>query len=286
MDKDVLIFGNERIRRDWKDDDWFYSVVDVVGILSKSSFPKRYWSDLKTKLKEEGFGTYDKIVRLKLKAADGKMRETDCADLKNIFRIIQSIPSKRAEPFKVWLAEVGSERMDEMDDPELSIDRTMKNYLAKGYSEKWINQRLKTIEIRKELTDEWRRVGVEEGKEFAVLTNEITLAWSGKSIKDYKNLKSLKKENLRDNMTNLELALNTLAEATTTEISKEESPNSFLRNLDVAKRGGSVSGVAREKIEEELGRKIVSSKNSKDIIDIDTLRVDNKRKRKLELKNE
>jgi len=269
MNKGILIFKDKRIRRIWSDDDWFYSIIDIIDILTESSVPKRYWSDLKIRLRKEGFEAYDKIVRLKLKASDGKMRDSDCADLKGIFRIIQSIPSKRAEPFKIWLAKVGSERIDEIEDPELTIDRAMKNYLAKGYSEKWINQRLKTIEVRKELTDEWKRVGIKEGTEFAILTNEITLAWSGKSIKDYKNLKRLKKENLRDNMTNLELALNTLAEVTTSEISKEENPSEFSDSLDVAQRGGGVAGVARDKIEEELGRKIVGSKNSKDIIRAD-----------------
>jgi len=268
MDKKMIVFEDKKIRRIWdeKKGDWFFSVVDVVGVLSGSLNARRYWSDLKIKLNGEGYQLYAKIVQLKMSSGDGKKYMTDCANLKGILRIIQSIPSKKAEPFKLWLAEVGSERVDEMIDPELAIDRAMKNYLAKGYDEKWINQRIKTIEVRKDLTDEWRRCGVEEGQEFAILTNEITLAWSGKSIREYKNLKSLMKENLRDNMTNLELALNTLAEATTVEISKKESPEKFGESLNVARRGGEVSGVARERIEEELGERVVSSKNVRDIV--------------------
>jgi len=269
-----VVFGDKRIRRVWDDvkEVWFFSVVDVVGILSESSVPKRYWSDLKIKLRQEGSELYDNIVRLKMASSDGKRYLTDCADLKGVFRIIQSIPSKNAEPFKLWLAKVGEERVEESIDPELSIDRAMRNYLSKGYGEKWINQRLKTIEVRKDLTDEWRRVGIEEGKGFAILTNEVTLAWSGKSIREYKDLKNLKKENLRDNMTNLELALNMLAEATTTEISKKESPEKFEESLDVARRGGGVSGVAREKIEKELGDNVVSTKNAEDILRDDGLK--------------
>ena len=264
----LIMFEGGKIRRVWdsESEDWFYSVVDVIGVLSGSSIPRRYWGDLKIKLLEEGSEVYENIVRLKLKASDDKMRETDCANKEGIFRIIQSIPSKKAEPFKLWLAKVGSDRIDEIDDPEISINRAMKTYLAKGYSEKWINQRLKTIEVRKELTDEWRRSGVEEGQEFAILTNEITLAWSGKSIRDYKDFKGLKRESLRDNMTNLELALNMLAEATTTEISKKENPTGFDESLDIAISGGEVAGNAREDIEERIGEKIISKKNFKDFL--------------------
>lgn len=265
MDKDVIIFGDKRIRRVWHDEDWFYSVVDVVGVLSESFRPRKYWGDLRKKLLLEGFQLSDFIGQLKMLSGDGKMYVTDCANMKGIFRIIQSIPSKRAEPFKIWLAKVGSERIDEMEDPELSIDRAMKNYLAKGYSEKWINQRLKTIEVRRELTDEWKRVGVEEGQEFAVLTNEITLAWSGKSVGEYKNFKSLRKENLRDNMTNLELVLNMLAEVSTKELSENKDPVSFEENIKVARDGGSVARVAREKLEGQLGEEVISSRNSKNI---------------------
>lgn len=213
----IKLFDRKNVRVQWSDEDekWYFSIVDVIEVLTESSIPKRYWSDLKIKLKEEGFEAYDKIVQLKLNAEDGKMRETDCADTELLLRIIQSIPSKNAEPFKLWLAKVGNERIDETHDPELAIDRAMQTYLRKGYSKEWINQRLKTIEIRKELTDEWERVGIKESSDFAILTNEITNAWSGLSIKDYKKLKNLKKENLRDNMNNVELVLNMLAEVVT-----------------------------------------------------------------------
>jgi hypothetical protein len=266
-----LNFFESKIRKVWDEEkeEWFFSVVDVVRELSGSGNPRNYWNMLKSREIENGVQLSTNCVQLKLKSADGKMYLTDCADTKGVLRIIQSIPSKRAEPFKLWLAKVGSERIDESIDPELSIDRAMKNYLTKGYSEKWINQRLKTIEVRKELTDEWKRSGVLEGQEFVILTNEITLAWSGKSIREYKNLKSLKKENLRDNMTNLELALNTLAEATTAEISKKENPNEFSKSLDIARRGGGVSGVARAKIEEELGEGVVSSMGGLDVVAFD-----------------
>jgi len=279
----LVVFQDKKIRRIWYDDEWYFSVVDVVQVLTDSNNPRNYWHMLKKRESDAGIELSTNCVQLKMESSDGKRYMTDCANLKGIFRIIQSIPSKKAEPFKLWLAEVGSERIDEMENPELSIDRAMKNYLTKGYSEKWINQRLKTIEIRKELTDEWRRSGVEEGSEFAILTNEITLAWSGKSIREYKGLKKLRKENLRDNMTNLELALNTLAEATTTEISKEESPGEFGESLNVARRGGGVAGNARKDIERELERKVVSSKNSEDIIYLDTLEVEIEDKEKVEV---
>lgn len=256
-----MIFRDKRIRRIWYKEDWFYSVVDVVGVLSESADGRKYWNKLSQRLREEGSEMVTICHRLKMRSSDGKKYMTDCVDLKGLFRIIQSIPSRKAEPFKRWLAKVGSERVDEMEDPELAIDRAMKNYLAKGYSEKWINQRIKTIEVRKELTDEWRRVGVGEGQEFAILTNEITLAWSGKSIRDYKDFKNLKKENLRDNMTNLELALNMLAETVTTEISKKEDPDGFSESVDVAVKGGEVAGNARRDIEDKLGESVLSRKN-------------------------
>ena len=256
-----MIFRDKRIRRIWYKEDWFYSVVDVVGVLSESADGRKYWNKLSQRLREEGSEMVTICHRLKMRSSDGKKYMTDCVDLKGLFRIIQSIPSRKAEPFKRWLAKVGSERVDEMEDPELAIDRAMKNYLAKGYSEKWINQRIKTIEVRKELTDEWRRVAVGEGQEFAILTNEITLAWSGKSIRDYKDFKNLKKENLRDNMTNLELALNMLAETVTTEISKKEDPDGFSESVDVAVKGGEVAGNARRDIEDKLGESVLSRKN-------------------------
>jgi len=215
----IIIFNQKNVRRHWDADSelWYFSIVDVVEVLTNSSTPKRYWSDLKIKLKNEGSQVYDRIVRLKLIASDGKKRETDCFSTEDLFRVIQSILSPKAEPFKVWLAKVGYERIEETEDPELSIDRAIKTYLQKGYSKEWINQRLKSIEVRKDLTDEWYARGVKEGQEYAILTDEITRAWSGMRVKNYKQFKGLKKQNLRDNMTNLELVLNMLAEATTTE---------------------------------------------------------------------
>jgi len=262
----LIVFDNKKIRRVWYEDDWWFSVVDVVGVLTDSVDGRKYWNKLIQRLREEGSEMVTNCHQLKLKSSDGKNYLTDCANKQGLFRIIQSIPSKKAEPFKLWLAQVGSERIDEINDPELSIDRAMKSYLAKGYSEKWINQRLKTIEVRKDLTDEWKRSGVGEGQEFAILTNEITLAWSGKSIREYKDFKNLKKENLRDNMTNLELALNTLAEVTTTEISKKENPEGLDESLDVARSGGEVAGNAREDIEKRLGEEVVSKENVFDLI--------------------
>jgi len=228
-DSSVALFHKTQVRRHWDEDKelWYFSIVDVIEILTDSTIPKRYWSDLKSKLKKEGSEVYEKIVQLKLMASDGKKYLTDVADTEALLRLVQSVPSPKAEPLKVWLAKVGYERIEETEDPELSFDRAMQTYLQKGYSKEWINQRLKTIEVRKELTDEWKERGVKEGLEFAILTDEITKAWSGESIKSYKKLKGLKKENLRDNMTNLELILNMLAEATTNEISIKvnKSPN-------------------------------------------------------------
>jgi len=270
MDKDhsIKLFENKKVRVKWSsaEEKWYFSIIDVIEILTGSSIPRRYWSDLKIKLKEEGFELYEKIVQLKLASPDGKKYETDCADTKLLLRIIQSIPSHRAEPFKVWLAMVGNERINETYDPELAFDRAMKTYLQKGYSKEWINQRLKTIEIRKELTDEWNRAGIEKETDFAILTNEITKAWSGKTVFEYKQLKNLKKENLRDNMANLELVLNMLAEATTTELSKKENPNIFDDSKKIAIRGGTVAGNTRRDIEKQLGKSIVSPKNAKDTL--------------------
>jgi len=246
--RNLAVFENKKIRRVWveKEEKWYFSVIDVVEVLTNSNLPKRYWSDLKKKLKNEGFvQVYEKIVRLRLEAMDGKIRDTDCADTESLFRIIQSIPSPRAEPFKLWLARVGYERVEENDDPEKSIQRAMAAYLRKGYSKDWINLRLKSIEIRKDLTDEWNERGVNTHDEFAILTDDITSAWAGMRTHEYKKYKNLKKENLRDNMTNLELVLNMLAEASTTEISKKEKPDTFPKNRTVARKGGGVARVAR-----------------------------------------
>ena len=257
------IFEGRRIRTYWDEEKekWFFSIVDVIEILTESSRPRKYWADLKAKLIEEGSELSDKIGQLKMIAEDGKLRDTDVGDTEQILRLIQSIPSKKAEPFKLWLAKVGNERIDETHNPELAFDRAMKTYLRKGYSKEWINQRLKTIEVRKELTDEWERVGIEGDQEFAILTDEITKAWSDLSIKDYKRLKNLKKENLRDNMTNLELILNMLAEATTKEISKKEDPIDFSESIVIAKQGGNVAGNARKEIESITGESVISDEN-------------------------
>jgi len=261
--KKIKIFAGKRIRTHWDDEKekWFFSIVDVIEILTESQRPRKYWADLKAKLREEGSELSDFIGQLKLMSSDGKYYITDVGDTEQILRLIQSIPSKKAEPFKIWLAKVGNERIDEMHNPELAIDRALKNYLRKGYSREWVNQRLKTIEIRKELTDEWERVGIQEDGEFSILTDEITRAWSDLSIKDYKKLKNLKKESLRDNMTNLELVLNMLAEVTTKEISEKENPIDFPESLDVARKGGSVAGNARKEIESITGKPVVSEDN-------------------------
>ena len=262
---DLVVFHDKKIRRIWHSEEWYFSIVDIVVVLTESVDPPAYWRKLKQRLKEEGNETVTNCHTLKMLAPDGKMRLTDVADTEQLLRLIQSIPSKKAEPFKMWLAMVGSERIDETQNPELSIDRALKTYLQKGYSKEWINQRLKTIEVRKELTDEWNRVGISEQKDFAILTNEITKAWSGKSVKEYKIFKDLKKENLRDNMTNLELVLNMLAEATTKEFSKKESPQIFYQSKEIARKGGSVAGNARKDIENKLGESIVSKKNAEQI---------------------
>jgi len=259
----IAFFEGTQIRRHWDDKKelWYFSVVDIVEVLTGTERPRKYWDDLKRKLEDEGSELSEKIGQLKMIAEDGKNRETDVLDTETVLRLIQSIPSKKAEPFKLWLARVGYERLEETADPELSINRALKTYLQKGYSESWINQRLKSIEIRKSLTDEWENRGAKEGVEFAILTNEITKAWAGLTTKEYKNLKDLKKESLRDNMTNLELVLNMLAETATTEISKKREPKTFSENRKVARDGGSIAGGARKKLENKLGRSVISNKN-------------------------
>ena len=261
-EKSIVLFNKKKIRRHWDKDKelWYFSVIDVVEVLTDSSVPKRYWSDLKIKLAEEGSEVYDKIVRLKMKAPDGKMRLTDAGDTETILRLIQSIPSPKAEPFKQWLARVGYERIEETEDPELAFNRAMKTYLAKGYSKDWVNQRLKSIEVRKELTDEWDKRGIKEGLEYGILTNEITKAWTGKTVKELKEYKGLKKQNLRDNMGNLELVLNMLAEASTTEISKVKKPKGLDKNKEVAKEGGGVAKKAKDDIELKTGKSVLSKK--------------------------
>ncbi|QOW10207.1 Bro-N domain-containing protein [Kaistella flava (ex Peng et al. 2021)] len=263
----IKLFESQKVRTIWSDDDekWYFSIVDVVSVLTDSLNPQVYWRVLKKRLIDEGNETVTTCNALKLKAADGKMRLTDVADTEQLFRLIQSIPSPKAEPFKLWLAKVGYERIEETEDPELGFDRAMETYLKKGYSTAWINQRLKSIEVRKELTDEWDNKGVKKGQEYALLTDEITKAWSGKIVKDYKKYKGLKKENLRDNMTNLELVLNMLAEATTTEISKEKKPKNFAENKIIARQGGTVAGNARKEIEAKSGKKIISNLNAKEL---------------------
>ena len=266
--KAIAIFEGNQIRRHWDDEKelWYFSIVDVVAILTGQPDHKRaqsYWTTLKNRLKEEGSEVVTKCDQLKMQASDGKYYLTDAADTEVMLRLIQSIPSPNAEPFKLWLARVGYERLEETADPELTISRALKTYLQKGYSQEWINQRLKSIEIRKALTDEWEKRGAKEGLEFAILTNEITKAWTGMTTKEYKNLKGLKKENLRDNMTNLELVLNMLAETATTEISNKREPKDLDENKAVANEGGSVAGNARREIESKTGKKIITNKNSK-----------------------
>jgi len=264
-EKKTKIFEGKRVRTHWDEEKekWFFSIVDVVAVLTDSDFQtaRNYWKVLKHRLAEEGNQTVTNCNQLKMLAEDGKLRETDVGDTEQILRLIQSIPSKKAEPFKLWLAKVGNERIDETHNPELAFDRAMKTYLKKGYSKEWINQRLKTIEVRKELTDEWERAGIEEEHEFAILTDEITKAWSNLSIKDYKKLKNLKKENLRDNMTNLELILNMLAEVTTNEISKRENPEGFSESVEIARKGGSIAGNARKEIESITGKEVVTDED-------------------------
>jgi hypothetical protein len=261
--KHLAIFEGKQIRRHWDDqsEKWYFSVVDAIETLTNSDRPRKYWSDLKVKLQAEGSELSDKIGQLKMQSPDGKYYLTDAAETEVLLRLIQSIPSPNAEPFKLWLAKVGYERLEETADPELAITRALKTYLQKGYSLNWINQRLKSIEIRKELTDEWEKSGVKEGVEFAVLTDEITKAWTGMTTREYKNLKDLKKENLRDNMTNLELVLNMLAETATTEISKKEEPKGLDPSKKIAKEGGEIAGNARKQIEKKIGKTVLTSED-------------------------
>ena len=268
----IKLFQEKKVRTLWDDEQekWYISIVDAIEILTDSQDfqrARKYWNKLKQRLKDEGNETVTNCHQLKMKAVDGKMRLTDVADTEQLFRLIQSIPSPKAEPFKLWLARVASERVDEMSDPELSIDRALKQYLELGYSQNWINQRLKSIEIRKELTDEWNRVGVQEGTEFATLTDIITKTWADKTTKEYKILKGLKKENLRDNMTNTELILNMLAEASTKDISEAINPKSFEESREVAQQGGNVAKVARAELEAKTGKKVVTSKNAKNLLE-------------------
>ena len=270
MKNTLKLFQDKKIRVEWNEEKelWYFSIVDIVAILTDNDFQeaRNYWKVLKHRLKNEGNESVTNCNQLKLKASDGKYYNTDVADTEQLLRLIQSIPSKKAEPFKMWLARVGSERINETQDPELAIDRAMQIYLQKGYSKDWINQRLKTIEVRKQLTDEWNRVGITKQTDYAILTNEITNAWSGKTILEYKKFKGLKKENLRDNMTNIELVLNMLAEATTKEISENENPSDFDESKEIAKEGGATAKVAKDRIKKRLGFDIVTSKNAREIM--------------------
>ena len=263
----IQLFEDKRIRTAWDEEkeEWYFSIVDVVAVLTDSPNPQTYWRVLKKRLKDEGNETVTSCNALKMTAADGKRRLTDVADTEQLLRIIQSIPSPKAEPFKLWLAQVGRERIEETIDPELTIDRALETYLKKGHTREWINQRLQAIQVRKELTDEWDARGVQKGVEYAILTDEISRAWSGMSTRQYKNLKGLKKENLRDNMTTLELVLNMLAEATTTQFSKDRKPTTFQENLEVAKAGGQVAGRTRKDIESQSNTPVISSKNAAQI---------------------
>lgn len=267
MSNEIKLFEGNKIRSVWDNEkeEWYFSVVDVVGALTDSPNPRDYWYRVKKRMSEEEKSQLSTICRqLKLEAADGKKYNTDAADMQGIFRIIQSIPSPKAEPFKMWLAEVGKERIDEIIDPELTIDRALETYLKKGYTREWINQRLQAIQVRKELTDAWQDHGVTEGKEYAILTNEISKAWSGMTVRQYKDLKKLKKENLRDNMSTLELVLNMLAEATVTELTNTADPQGFEENKKIAQRGGNIAGRTRKEIETETGKPVISPKNAID----------------------
>lgn len=263
----IKLFEDKRVRVLWDEEQekWFFSIIDVIEVLTTSIDANAYWRKLKERMKKEGNQTVTNCHSLKMIAADGKMRMTDVVDTEQILRLIQSVPSPKAEPFKLWLAKVGSDRIDETADPELAIERALQTYLKKGYSKEWVDQRLKTIEVRKELTNEWDNRGVQKGIEYAILTDEITKAWAGLTTKEYKNFKGLRKENLRDNMTNLELVLNMLAEASTTEISKGKKPKTFEENKTVAKQGGKVAGAARKQLEETTGKKVITSKKANEI---------------------
>lgn len=268
MSNHIKLFEGNKIRSIWdsEKEEWYFSIVDILGVLTESENPRKYWSVLKTRLKQEGNELATICSQLKMKSPkDSKMYKTDVADMQGIFRIIQSVPSPKAEPFKMWLAEVGKERLDEIIDPELTIDRALETYLKKGYSREWINQRLQAIQVRKELTDTWQDHGVNAGREYAILTNEITKAWSGMTTRQYKDYKGLKKENLRDNMSTLELVLNMLAEATTTELVNTSSPQGLEENRKVARRGGKIAGNTREEIEKETGKSVITSKNVIDL---------------------
>lgn len=260
----IQLFEDKKIRIEWDEqkETWYFSIVDVIAVLTDSQNPQTYWRVMKKRLKDEGNETVTNCNALKMKAADGKMRMTDVADTEQLLRIIQSIPSPKAEPFKMWLARVGSERIDETMDPEITIERALQTYLKKGYSHEWINQRLQAIQVRKELTDEWDNRGVQQGIEYAILTDEITKAWAGLNTRQYKNLKGLKKENLRDNMSTLELVLNMLAEATTTELSKNIEPKDFSENKEVAIKGGSIAGNTRKEIESTTGKSVLTEENA------------------------
>ncbi len=266
MENKIKVFESKQVRTLWnaEEEEWYFAVVDIVAILTDSNDARNYWYVLKNRLKKEGSELLTDCKGLKMRAPDGKMRTTDCLDTKGVLRLVQSIPSPKAEPFKMWLAQVGSERLDEIADPEKAILRGAEFYRAKGYTEGWINQRLQTIEMRKELTDEWKERGVDSSRDYAILTNEMTRAWSGMSVQEYKQYKGLKKENLRDNMTNIELVLNMLAEVTTTAISKQEQPKTFTQNKSVARRGGRVAKNAREDIESQLGQSVISPLNATD----------------------
>ena len=261
---EIQLFDGKQVRYVWDEEQekYFFSVVDVIQVLTDSTTPRRYWSDLKRKLAAEGSEMYEKIVQLKLPSSDGKSYLTDVADTEQVFRLIQSVPSKKAEPFKLWLAALGQERMNQLQDPELSIEQAIKDYRRLGYSEDWINQRIKTIEIRKGLTDEWQRGGMKEEHDYAILTDIISRAWSGMTTREYKKYKGLRKESLRDNMTNVEMMLNGLAEAAATELSRRENPKGFAENANIAQRGGDVAHVARERLEQELGDTVISDKRA------------------------
>ena len=260
----LKVFEDKKIRAEWnaEEEDWYFSVVDVVEVLTDSVQPRKYWSVLKTRLKKEGSELATNCSQLKLQSIDGKFYMQDVLNTKDLLRLIQSIPSKKAEPFKMWLAKVGRDRLDEIADPQKAIDRAVQTYRDKGYSKEWITQRMMTIKMRKELTDEWRERGVTDEKDYAILTNEMTKAWSGMSVQEYKAYKGLKKENLRDNMTNIELVLNMLAEVTTTELSQKEKPETFKENKDIARRGGAFAGETRKRYETKLGKKVLSTANA------------------------
>ncbi len=269
----LKLFEDKKIRAQWnrEEENWYFSVVDIVAVLTDNDYQagRKYWKTLKMRLNQEGSELVTNCYQLKMRANDGKLRDTDVMNTEQILRLIQSIPSKKAEPFKLWLAQVGRERIDETYDPEIAISRALDTYRKKGYSEEWINQRLKTIDIRKEFTDELKRVGIDKSTDFAILTNILTQVWSGHTIKEYKNLKGLKKENLRDNMTNMELVLNMLAETSSTEISKSTNAQGFKGAEQSVEKGGNIAKIAREQLEKETGKKVISNKNAKEIKELD-----------------